>query len=322
MSKPIIEQVENFALSKKNKPKAQFEKVGIVGCGSMGQNLAIMIASRGIEIIFIELEEAKIEEAYKEIKEELEYKLDHWGITESEMRGIISRINGTLNYKELKECDLVIEAILSKTRETAIDIRKQVFLEIEKNVSPNTIIATNSTTIAITELASILKHKDRCVSMHISTTSPHAKLVEVVRSQYTKESVCENIHKFSILLGKDFMRVAESPGLITVRLFAPLINEACDILMEGVADLEKIDKATKKSLGLPLGPFEMADKIGIDRVIRWLENMYEEFGNLHYKASPILKRLGRAKHFGRKVGKGFYLYNEKGVKIKPDFKNF
>ena len=312
---PIIENVADYALSSQFMPKADFEKVGIVGCGSTGQRLAIIIASRGIEVVFIELNEEKIQEAYEAIREELEDKLHHWVMTESEMRGVLSRIKGSLDYHDLQGCDMVIEAILSKNREDALDIRKELFKEIEKYVSPNTIIATNSTTIAITELASVLKHKDRCVSMHVSLTSPSANLVEVVRSIYTKEEVCENVQKFAILLGRDFIRVAESPGLVTVRLFSPMINEACDILLERVADLETIDFAAKKSMNLPLGPFEMADKIGIDRIVRWLENMFNEFGDLRYKASPIMKRLTRAGQIGRKVGKGFYLYDDNGKKL-------
>ncbi len=312
---PIIENVTDYALSAENRPKAQFEKVGLVGCGTTGQKLAIMIASRGIEVVFIELTQAKIDEAFDEIKEQLESKLHHWGITEGEMRGVLSRIKGSLNYTDLEGCDLVIEAILSSTRESAKEARKEIFKKIEEHVSPDTIIATNSTTIAITELASVLEHKDRCVSMHISLTSPDAKLVEVVRSIYTKEEVCRNVQKFAILMGKNFIRVAESPGLITVRLFAPMINEACDILLERIADMEIIDFAAKKSLNLPLGPFEMADKIGVDRVVRWLENMYEEFGDMRYKASPILKRLTRANQIGRKTCRGFYLYDEEGNKL-------
>lgn len=317
MGNPIIERIDDYALSKKDRPKAQFEKIGIVGCGSMGQGLAIMIAGRGIEVVFIELNQEKIDEAYKEINEELEYKVNHWGITASEKRGIVSRIHGTLNYNELRTCDLVIEAILSKTRETSKDVRKEVFKKIEEHVSPTTIIATNSTTTAITEMAAVLEHRDRCISMHFSTTSPDAKLVEIVRSLYTTDEVCKNVQTFAILLGKKFIRVAESPGLVTVRLFAPMINEACDVLMEGVADMQKIDFAAKLGMNLHLGPFEMADKIGIDRVVRWLENMYEEFGDLRYKASPILKRLVRAESTGRKVGRGFYHYDEQGKKIKP-----
>jgi len=322
MSDPIIERVEDFALSKSDRPKAEFEKVGIVGCGSTGQKLAVMIAKRGIDVVFIEISDSKIKEAFKEMKEDLEYELNHWGVTQGEMKAVLGRIQGSLNSKDLAECDLVIESILSKTRETALDIRKELFKTIEKNVSKDTIIATNSTTVAITELASVLEHKDRCISMHVSLTSPHAKLVEVVSSLYTTDSVCKNVQKFAVLLGKDFVKVAESSGLITVRLFAPLINEACDILMESVAKMETIDFASKKSLSLPLGPFEMADKIGIDRVIRWLENMYEEFGDLRYKPSPILKRLVRAQHTGRKAQQGFYIYDDLGTKLRPAFSEF
>ncbi len=317
MAEPIIERVEDYALSQKDRPKAEFSEVGIVGCGTTGQKLAIMIASRGIEVIFLELSQEKIEQAYKEIEEELDNRVKHWGITESEKKAIMSRIRGTLDYSDFKNCDLVIEAILSSKREKAIEIRKEVFKKIEENVSPRTIIATNSTTIAITELASALKHKDRCISMHISTTSPDASLVEVVRSLYTTDEICREVQKFAVLLGKDFVRVAESPGLVSVRLFAPMINEACDLLMERVADIEKIDFAAKKSMNLQLGPFEMADKIGIDRVVRWLDNMYEEFGDMRYKPSPILKRLTRANHLGRKTNIGFYEYDAKGNKLRP-----
>lgn len=317
MSEPIFERVENFGLSQKDRPKAEFAEVGIVGCGTNGQKLAIMIASKGIEVKFIELSEELIEEAYREIAEELDAKILHWGITESEKRATLSRIKGSLDYNELASCDMVIEAILSKSREKSKDIRKEVFNKIEEHVSPHTIIATNSTTVAITEISSDLKHPERCISMHISTTSPSANLVEVVKSLYTSEETWENIQKFVILIGKHFLEVAESPGLITVRIFAPLINEACDVLLERVAKMPQIDCAVKKSLNIPLGPFEMADKIGIDKVIRWLDNLYEEFGDRQYKASPILKRLARAKHFGRKSNQGFYKYNDLGQKLEP-----
>ena len=319
MSKQIIEQVENFGLSKKDRPKADFSEVGIVGCGTAGQNLAIMIASKGIEVVFLELSQELINIAIEEITEQLDSQIHHWAITESEKNAIRKRIRGTLIYEDFKNCDMVIEAILSKTRQQSFDIRKQIFKQIEEHVSPHTIIATNSTTLAITELASTLKNKDRCISMHISTTSPDADLVEVVRSLYTSPDTCENVQKFALYIKKKFIRVAESPGLITVRLFAPMINEACDILMEQVATMKQIDYAAKQSMGLPLGPFEMADKIGVGKVIRWLDNLYEEFGHTHYKASPILKRLARAKHLGRKTDIGFYKYNELGEKLEPSF---
>jgi len=316
MTEPIIEQVEKFALSKQDRPKAEFAKVGIVGCGSAGQRIAVLIAKRGIDVVFVETSQQKIEEAYNGIKVELNNQLNHWGITESEMKGTINRIVGSTEYKILEGCDLVIESVMIKNKELAIEQRVKIYKEIEKYVSPNTIIATNSSTISVTEIASQLEHKHRCISMHISLTSPEAKLVEYVRSVYTTDEIEKNVQKFAILIGKTFIKVAESAGMISVRLFAPMINDACRLFTEGVASIEKIDAAAKMSMNLPIGPFEMADKIGIDRVVRWLENMYEEFGDLHFKPSPILKRLERAQQTGVKAGKGFYIYETNGNK-KP-----
>ena len=321
MSTQITEKIENFGLSKKDRPKADFSVIGIVGCGSTGQRLAVMIASKGIEVVFLELNQELINDAFREIDEKLDSQIHHWSITENEKHAIRSRITGTLKYEDFKNCDMVIEAILSKTRQQSFETRKQIFIEIEKHVSDHTIIATNSTTLAITELATELKCKNRCISMHISTTSADANLVEVVSSLYTSEATCRNVKKFALYLKKDFIRVAESPGLVTIRIFAPMINEACDILMEKVANLKQIDFAIKNSMGMRLGPFEMADIIGIDKVIRWLDNLYEEFGHTHYKASPILKRLARSKHIGVKTNEGFYKYTEQGEKLEPAIYN-
>ncbi len=321
MASVLTEPIEKYGLSKKDQPKAQFAQVGIVGCGSTGQQLALMIAGRGIEVVFLELSKEKITQAIKEIDEELTAKINRWGMTDSEKRAILSRIKGTLDYQDFKDCDIVIEAILSRTREDSREIRKKVFKNIEQHVSPHCIIATNSTTIVITEFAAELENKDRCISMHISTTAPDASIVEIVKGLYTSEATCENIRRFSKLIGKQFIPVDESPGLITVRLFAPLINEACEILIENVAKMEDIDFAMRNGMGMPLGPFEMADKIGLDRVVRWLDNLYTEFGDLRYKASPVLKRLVRAQNFGRKSLKGFYKYDEFGQKTWSNFNN-
>lgn len=315
MAEKIFEPIEQYGLSKKDKPKAQFAKVGIVGCGSTGQRIALMIASRGIEVVFLELSNELIKSAIQEITEDLDSRINHWGMTNGEKRAILSRIKGTLDYSEFADCDIVIESILSKSREESRDIRKEVFKNIEKHVKPNAIIATNSTTIAITEFAAELEHKDRCISLHISTTAPDAKIVEIVKGLYTSDETCENVRKFATLIGKTFIPVEESPGLITVRLTIPLINEACDILMESVSNIENIDYAMKNGMGLPIGPFEMADKIGLDRVLRWMDNLYTEFGDLRYKASPIIKRLVRAQKYGRKTLSGFYQYDEHGTKL-------
>ncbi|MFO7617720.1 MAG: 3-hydroxyacyl-CoA dehydrogenase NAD-binding domain-containing protein [Bacteroidales bacterium] len=312
----IIEPIEQYALSKKNKPKTLFSRVGIVGCGAVGQSIARMIATQGIEVVFIELDEEKIESALKGIETELDNMINHWGMTQGEKRGVMNRIKGSLYCKDLQGCDLVIEAIKSRSREERVSLRKEIFKRIEEFIDPSAIIATNSTTIVTTELSSELKHKDRCVSLHFSTANPGANIVEVARGLYTSDETYNNVKKFVRMIGKKMIPVQESPGLITVRLFASLINEACEIYMEGVGTMEDIDISVRTGLGLGMGPFELADKIGLDKVVRWLENLYNEFGDMKYKANPLLKRLVRANRLGRITGQGFYKYDENGKKIE------
>lgn len=315
MKEKIEEQIESYALSQKGRPKAQFAQIGVVGGGTTGQRIILMIATKGIEVTFLDLSQEKIDQAFEEMANELDSRIEHWGMTSGDKRAVLSRIKGTTEYKDFKDCDLVIECILSKVREFSVEIRKNVFKKIEESVSKDTIIATNSTTTVITELSSELENKDRCVSLHFSTTAPSASVVEVVRGLHTSQSVCDNIHKFTTLINKIPVPVDESPGLISVRLFIALIGEACDVLMEGVASKENIDLTMKNGLGLPLGPFEMADKIGLDKVVRYMDNLHKEFGDLKYKPSPLIKKLVRANRLGRKSGKGFYSYDENGNKI-------
>ncbi|MCF6365562.1 MAG: 3-hydroxyacyl-CoA dehydrogenase NAD-binding domain-containing protein [Bacteroidales bacterium] len=320
MSEILTESIEQYRLSESTTPRMKFSKVGIVGCGSTGQSITLMIASRGIEVVFLELTQELIDEAFSEMQERLDEKINHWGLTKNDEKLILSRIKGSLDYKDLKGCDIVIESILSKTREFSKDIRQAIFKQIEEHVERNTIIATNSTSSVITELASELKYKDRCVSLHFSTTSPDAQIVEVVMGLYSSEEVSINIQKFAKLINKTPVHVEESPGLISVRLGVSIIAEACDLLMEGVGSKEDIDFVMKKGLGMSLGPFEMADKIGLERVVRWMDNLYNEFGDRKYKPSPIIKKLVRAKRYGRKTCEGFYKYDELGYKLKDQYK--
>ncbi len=315
MSEVIVESIENYGLSQKDRPKQLFSKVGIVGCGTVGQSIALMISEKELEVVFIELSEEKINYAFCKIERELDSMIEHWGMTPGEKRAIISRIHGYVGYEHLKGCDLVIESIRSRIREQRVATRKEVFKNIEKYVSHSAIIATNSTTIVITELSSELEFKDRCVSLHFLTSTPGSKMIEVVRGLYTSDIVYDRVCIFVKMIGRTVIPVEESPGLISVRLFIALVNEACEVLMEGVGAMEDIDLTMKVGLGMSLGPFELADKVGLDKVLRWMDNIYSEFGDIKYKASPILKKLVRANQFGRINGKGFYKYDENGRKI-------
>ena len=316
MAKTETEPIEKYGLSKKDRPKTLFSKVGIVGCGSIGQSIARIISCRGIEVVFIELSEELIDSATQSIENQLDRMIQRWGMTPGEKRSTMSRIRGTLDYKDLADCDLVIEAILSKTRENSVGVRKEVFKLIEQHVSPEAIIATNSTTLVITELAAELSHKERCVSLHFSSTSPDSRILEVAKGLHTSEEVYNKVLTFGRLLSKVVIPVDESPGLISVRLLVVLINEACQILVESIATREDIDRTFASSLSTRQGPFEMADRIGLDRILRNMDNIYNEFGDTRYKANPLIKKLVRANHLGRKTGKGFYEYDKSGTRIK------
>ena len=311
----LVEPIEEYGLSKEARPKILFSTIGIVGCGTVGQDLTITASKHGIEVIFLEISKELIEKAFFEIERELDKQINHWGLTPSEKVAILSRITGTLSYEDFSDCELVIDAVRSKSRESSLVMRKQIFRNIEQYVSTDCIIATNSSTLVITEMSAELEHKERCVSMHISTTAPGASVAEVARGLHTSDDAYNKVMKFLILLDKVAIPVIESPGLISVRLFVVILNESCEVLMEGVGTMENIDLTARASFNMPLGPFELADKIGLEKVLRWMENLYGEFGNPRYIASPILKKLVRGNKLGRSTCSGFYEYDCDGENI-------
>jgi 3-hydroxybutyryl-CoA dehydrogenase len=319
MADVLIEPIEQFGLSKKPVVKTLFSKIGVVGCGKIGQNIARIASSYGIEVVFVELSDAKIKEAYFQIGKILDRRIENWGMTQSEKKAILARIKGTKSYSDLADCDFVIEAIRAEASGRKISARKEVFRKVEKVVSRDCIIATNSTTIIITELSSELEYKDRCVSIHFFIQSPEARVCEVVKGLYTSDDVYEKVLKFVILVNRQIIPVEESAGLVSVRLFSALLNESCETLMEGVSSLPDIDKVMRIGFGMRFGPFELADILGIDKVVRWMDNLNQEFGKIKYKASPVLKKLVRAKRYGIKSGAGFYEYDENGNIIKDRY---
>ncbi len=321
MSEKIYESIEDFGLVKKAKSKTLFSKIGIVGCGLVGQNIARVASFYGIEVVFIEISEEKIQEAYSNIEKVLDDRIEHWGLTAGEKRAILSRIKGSLDYTDLAGCDFVVEAIRAIDRGGKVEERKEIFRKIEEVVDAGCIIATNSTTIIITELSSELIHKERCVSIHFLVSSSEARMIEVVRGLYTSDESYEKVCKFVKMINRKIVPVEESAGLVAVRMFSVILNEACEMLMEGISSIENIDETMRIGFGMRLGPFEVADKMGLDKIVRWMDNIYSEFGDVHYKTSPYIKRLVRAKQYGVTSGKGFYNYDEDGKKIKGQGSN-
>lgn len=309
----MSEVLEDYALNEKLRKKDSLRKVGIVGCGSVGQEIARIISHAGIDVVFVDVSEDRIREIYASLNQQLDTMIGRWGLTESEKRAILSRIQGTTNYDDISECNLVMETISSNKPGTSLELRKDVFRMIEEHVSVDAVITSNISTLMISDLSSVLKYPERAVGLHFMIP-PTVKVVEVVKGLRTNEESYDFVCRFAKMIGKKVVTVNESPGNISTRLIVTLINEACEVLMEGVASIENIDDTMKIGYGLQFGPFELADRIGLDKILKYMDNLYQEFGLQKFKASPIIKRLVRANNLGRKTGKGFYKY-EREMKV-------
>jgi 3-hydroxybutyryl-CoA dehydrogenase len=233
----------------------------------------------------------------------LDKEIEKWGITESEKRAILSRISGTENLGEIENVDIVIEAIVED-----IDAKKELFKKIDKICPPKTIFITNTSTLSISETAKVTKREDKIIGMHFLTPVPKIPVVELVRGLKTSNETYLKVKKFAETIEKTAVEVYEYPGHITTRVIIPLLNEAMHVLMEGVATAEGIDTAMRLGFNFNMGPLALADMMGLDVVMDWMETLFRELGDLKYKPCPILRKLVREGHLGRKTGKGFFEY--------------
>jgi 3-hydroxybutyryl-CoA dehydrogenase len=306
----MAEVLEDFALRRKSRKKGTIKKVGIIGCGSMGQDIARTVSQYGMDVVFIDVSDERIKQIYLELESSLDEIINRWGLTKSDKRAILSRIQGSTNYEDLKECDIVIETINFVRPGTSIEIRKRIFRDVEKVVSKETIITSNTSTLSISDLSSTLEHPERAVGLHFIVPASSVDIVEVIKGVRTSQASLDHVIKFARMIGKRIVTTNESPGNISTRMIVSLINEACEVLMEGVAPATCIDVTMKRGFGLQFGPFELADRIGLDKLIKWMENLHTEFGDQKYKPNPIIKRLYRANMLGRKTEAGFYKYKD------------
>jgi len=303
-----MSELVQFSLGGRLKPKGNIQTVGIIGCGSVGQVITRLGAQYGMDVIFLDLTEKRLEEIYHDIEKQLDEVIAQWGITSSEKKLIMSRIKGTTDYKDLKNCDLVIETISSRQKGTLLKLRQELFQEVESVVREDTIIASDLSTLIISDLAVVLKNPGRAIGLHFIEPIDKTNIVEVVKGRHTTDETYEKVVRFVHMLNKKAILINESPGNISTRMLIPLINEACEILMEGVASISDIDETMKETTGYIYGPFEIADKIGLDKILKYMDNLYQEYGDKKYKASPIIKRLVRANFLGVQTKKGFYNY--------------
>ena len=318
------EHLEDYALNKNMKKKGLINKVGIVGCGIVGQEICRLVSRSGLEVIFLDTSTDKVSKIMEDIAQQLTDEINHWGLTEGDKKVILSRIKGTTDYNDLKDCNIVHESVNARTLSTNLDLCREVFRNIEKAVPCDTIIASNNSSLMISQITESMQYPERAVGMHFLNPPATTKVVEIARGANTSSKTVEKVSIYAKMIGKEPILIDESPGHISTRLVVTLINEACEVLMEGIGNVDSIDKVMKKGYGLPYGPFEMADRLGLDKVMKWMDNLYGEYSHRKFKPSPIIKRLVRNKHYGRRSGIGFYRYENglpvETIVISTDFK--
>ncbi len=284
--------------------------VVVVGGGTMGRGIAELLASRGLETTVLEQSEESARQAVHHIELSLDKQLAKWGITPAEKKLTLSRIRATSDPEALRNADLVIESVYED-----LDTKKSVFRLCDQFCRPDVILASNTSTLSITEIAAVTNRPDRVIGLHFVPPVQKIPVVEVVRGLKTSGETVQNIVELLGLLEMEGIEVYESPGFVTTRLICLLINEAVYTLMEGVATAEDIDRAMKVGYQFHAGPLEMADRFGLDSVLAALERLFREFGDTRYRPAPMLKKMVRAGHLGVKTGEGFFRYTEDGERI-------
>lgn len=289
-----------------------FRTIGVVGGGTMGRSIAEMLASNGLEVRLVEKDEERLAAAREGLETSLDRQLERWAITQAEKKLILNRIHLGLELEQLAGCDLVIETITED-----MDSKKQVFSRLGELLGPETVIASNTSTLSLTELAGVTRHPERVIGMHFVYPAIHANVVEIIRGLQTSDETFEKTKQFvEQAIHKKGVMVYESPGFVTTRLICLLINEALHLLEEGVASAEDIDDAMRIGYQFEYGPLEMADRFGLDSVLAALERMFREYGELKYRPSILLRKKVRAGQLGVKTGVGFFTYDKDGDRIR------
>ncbi len=289
-----------------------YKRIGVVGAGTMGQGIAEMLAVKGMEVFLVEITPEKLEQAWDNIVVSLDKQIEKWAITVTEKKLILSKIHKAYDIAELSECDMIIEAVTED-----IDVKKEVFQELDAVCGPDVILASNTSTLSLTELASLTVRPERVIGLHFLHPVSKIDLVEIIRGLRTSEDTFDKTREFvRDVIQKKSILVYESPGFVTTRLICLLINEAMQVLNEGVASAEDIDTAMRIGYDFHYGPLEMADRFGLDSVEAALERIFREFGDLKYRPSFLLRKMVRAGQLGVKTGEGFFRYDKDGDRIK------
>ena len=278
-------------------------KVSVIGTGTMGAGIVQAFAQAGVPVLMKSRSEASYQKALAKITKSLSKLVEKGKMTEETKNAVLANITTTTDYKALADSDLIIEAAVE-----TMDLKKELFKELDELCKPEAVLASNTSSLSITEIAACTNRPDKVIGMHFFNPATVMKLVEIIKGQKTSDEVTNSITELAKSIGKVPVLVNEAPGFVVNRIIIPMVIEGIGILADGVATKEEIDEAMKLGANHPMGPLALGDLIGLDVCLAIMEVLHEEFGDDKYRPHPLLKKMVRANLLGRKTGEGFYKY--------------